>query len=112
MFIVIVFVFQIFEKYYILRFAKFISIIVCYQCQKNSQLLASYYLCDNQAYRAYNILKGTQSAQSRYLSALVCFDVGLLREAEVALCPLNEPSTEVPNGAAGHYLLSKNIQVY
>ncbi|KAL5977571.1 hypothetical protein ACLOJK_041469 [Asimina triloba] len=29
----------------------------------------------------------------------------LLREAEVALCPANEPNTEVPNGAAGHYLL-------
>ena len=42
-----------------------------------------------------SVAEGTQSAQSRYLFALVCFDVGLLREAEVALCPLNEPSTEV-----------------
>ncbi|XP_065849813.1 cell division cycle protein 27 homolog B isoform X2 [Euphorbia lathyris] len=29
----------------------------------------------------------------------------LLNEAEAVLCPVNEPSTEVPNGAAGHYLL-------
>ncbi|XP_059652708.1 cell division cycle protein 27 homolog B isoform X2 [Cornus florida] len=29
----------------------------------------------------------------------------LLSEAEAALCPANEPSAEVPNGAAGHYLL-------
>ncbi|RDY02295.1 Cell division cycle protein 27-like B, partial [Mucuna pruriens] len=29
----------------------------------------------------------------------------LLSEAEAALCPANEPSVEVPNGAAGHYLL-------
>ncbi|XP_071696842.1 cell division cycle protein 27 homolog B-like isoform X2 [Rutidosis leptorrhynchoides] len=29
----------------------------------------------------------------------------LLNEAEMALLPPNEPSTEVPNGAAGHYLL-------
>ncbi|XP_027188526.1 cell division cycle protein 27 homolog B-like isoform X2 [Cicer arietinum] len=29
----------------------------------------------------------------------------LLNEAEAALCPANEPSAEVPNGAAGHYLL-------
>ncbi|XP_048227782.1 cell division cycle protein 27 homolog B isoform X2 [Ricinus communis] len=29
----------------------------------------------------------------------------LLNEAEAVLCPANEPSAEVPNGAAGHYLL-------
>ncbi|XP_057436249.1 cell division cycle protein 27 homolog B isoform X2 [Lotus japonicus] len=29
----------------------------------------------------------------------------LLSEAEAALCPVNEPSAEVPNGAAGHHLL-------
>ncbi|XP_073102360.1 cell division cycle protein 27 homolog B isoform X3 [Elaeis guineensis] len=31
--------------------------------------------------------------------------MNLLREAETALCPANEPNAEVPNGAAGHYLL-------
>ncbi|KAK4747336.1 hypothetical protein SAY87_026373 [Trapa incisa] len=71
----------------------------------NQQLLASCYLQNNQAYCAYHILKGTQMAQSRYLFALSCFKMDLLREAEAALCPANEPSSEVPNGAAGHFLL-------
>ena len=42
-----------------------------------------------------SVTEGTQFAQSRYLFALVCFDIGLLRKAEATLCPLNEPSTEV-----------------
>ncbi|XP_077215925.1 cell division cycle protein 27 homolog B-like isoform X2 [Tasmannia lanceolata] len=71
----------------------------------NLQLLASCYLHNNQAYCAYHILKGTQMAQSRYLFAISCFQMDLLREAEAALCPVNEPNVEVPNGAAGHYLL-------
>lgn len=96
-------------RLYMYSNAIFIGERLCaeYPSEKNSQLLASCYLRNNQAYRAYSILKGTQSPQSRYLFALVCFDMGLLREAEAALCPLNEPSTEVPNGAAGHYLLGK-----
>ncbi|PIA42766.1 hypothetical protein AQUCO_02000310v1 [Aquilegia coerulea] len=71
----------------------------------NSQLLASCYLHNNQAYCAYHILKGTQLAQSRYLFAISCFQMDLLSEAEAALCPSNETGSEVPNGAAGHYLL-------
>ncbi|XP_077210505.1 cell division cycle protein 27 homolog B-like [Tasmannia lanceolata] len=71
----------------------------------NLQLLASCYLHNNQAYCAYHILKGTKMAQSRYLFAISCFQMDLLREAEAALFPANEPNAEVPNGAAGHYLL-------
>ncbi|KAK1306571.1 hypothetical protein QJS10_CPA10g00053 [Acorus calamus] len=71
----------------------------------NLQLLASCYLHNNQAYSAYHILKGTQMAQSRYLFAVSCFHMDLLREAEAALLPANEANAEVPNGAAGHYLL-------
>ncbi|KEH21848.1 cell division cycle-like protein [Medicago truncatula] len=44
-------------------------------------------------------------AQSRYLFAISCFQMNLLNEAEATLCPANEPSAEVPNGSAGHYLL-------
>ncbi|POO00841.1 N-terminal acetyltransferase A, auxiliary subunit [Trema orientale] len=73
--------------------------------ETNLQLLASCYLRNNQAYSAYHILKGTQLAQSRYLFAMSCFRMDFLNEAETALCPPNEPSVEVPNGAAGHYLL-------
>ncbi|ONK74855.1 uncharacterized protein A4U43_C03F10820 [Asparagus officinalis] len=71
----------------------------------NLQLMATCYLRNNQAYCAYHILKGTRMPQSRYLFAFSCFQMNLLREAEAALCPANEPNSEVPNGAAGHYLL-------
>ncbi|PPR84022.1 hypothetical protein GOBAR_AA36694 [Gossypium barbadense] len=73
--------------------------------QVNLQLLAACYLQNNQAYSAYHILKGTQTAQSRYLFAISCFHMDLLSEAETALCHSNEPGGEIPNGAAGHYLL-------
>lgn len=73
--------------------------------EANLQLLAACYLQSNHAYSAYHILKGTQMPQSRYLFAISCFQMDLLNEAEMALCPSNEPSAEVPNGAAGHYLL-------
>lgn len=73
--------------------------------ETNMQLLAGCYLQNQQAYAAYHVLKGTGMAQSRYLFALSCFQMGLLNEAETALCPPNEPAAEVPNGAAGHYLL-------
>lgn len=71
----------------------------------NLQLLANCYLRNSQAYAAYHILKGTQMAQSRYLFALSCFQMHQLNEAEKALSPSNESGLEVPNGAAGHYLL-------
>ncbi|XP_060218050.1 cell division cycle protein 27 homolog B [Lycium barbarum] len=71
--------------------------------EKNMQLLAECYLQNQQAYAAYHVLKGKSMAESRYLFALSCYQMGLLTEAETAL---NEPSAaEVPNGAAGHYLL-------
>ncbi|XP_022987614.1 cell division cycle protein 27 homolog B-like isoform X1 [Cucurbita maxima] len=73
--------------------------------ETNMQLLAGCFLHNNQAYAAYHILKGTQMAQSRYLFAISCFQMDLLHEAEAALCPPNEPGAEIPNGAAGHYLL-------
>ncbi|KAM0942496.1 putative tetratricopeptide-like helical domain superfamily [Dioscorea sansibarensis] len=73
--------------------------------ESNLQLLANCYLGNNQAYCAYHVLKGKQMPQSRYLFAISCFQMNLLREAEAALSPANEPNSEVPNGAAGHYLL-------
>ncbi|KAF6161640.1 hypothetical protein GIB67_017278 [Kingdonia uniflora] len=71
----------------------------------NMQLLASCYLHSNQAYCAYHILKGTRMTQSRYLFAMACFQMDLLGEAEAALCSTSDNSSEIPNGAAGHYLL-------
>ncbi|CAI0425560.1 unnamed protein product [Linum tenue] len=61
--------------------------------ETNLELLARCYLQNNQAYSAYHILK------------VSCFQMDLLKEAEAALCPANDPGAEVPNGAAGHYLL-------
>ncbi|GER44087.1 cell division cycle [Striga asiatica] len=74
------------------------------QKMKNLHLLASCYLQNNQAHCAYHILKGKEMAQCRYMFALSCFQMDLMSEAEAALSP-NESSAEVPNGAAGHYLL-------
>ncbi|XP_074576933.1 cell division cycle protein 27 homolog B-like [Curcuma longa] len=71
----------------------------------NLQLLATCYLQNGKAYCAYQILKGTSMPHSRYLFAMSCFQMNLLQEAETALCPANEPNAEVPDGAAGHYLL-------
>ncbi|XP_058187080.1 cell division cycle protein 27 homolog B-like isoform X2 [Rhododendron vialii] len=73
--------------------------------ETNLQLLAGCYLHNNQAYAAYHVLKGTQMAQSRYLFAISCFQMDLLSEAEASLSPVTDPTAEVPNGAAGHYLL-------
>ncbi|XP_020526332.1 cell division cycle protein 27 homolog B isoform X2 [Amborella trichopoda] len=94
-------------RLYMYRNATFLCERLCaeFPSEINLQLLASCYLRNNQAYCAYHILKGTKMAQSRYLFALSCFQMDLLREAEVALCPRNEPNPELPNGAAGHYLL-------
>ncbi|KAL8479459.1 hypothetical protein ACS0TY_026377 [Phlomoides rotata] len=77
---------------------------ISFWMQKNMQLLASCYLQNNQAHCAYHILKGTLLDQCRYLFALSCYQMDLLNEAEASLSP-NEASAEVPNGAAGHYLL-------
>ncbi|KAJ7973805.1 Cell division cycle protein 27 like B [Quillaja saponaria] len=94
-------------RHFMYRNAIFICERLCaeFPSEANLQLLAGCYLHSNQAYSAYHILKGTQMAQSRYLFAISCFQMDLLNEAEAALCPANEPSTEIPNGAAGHYLL-------
>lgn len=76
----------------------------------NHFLLATCYHRANQPYRAYHILKGLMGAQSRYLFALSCLNLGKLTEAETALMPDND-STKVPNGAAGFYLLGRIYQL-
>ncbi|KAF9617955.1 hypothetical protein IFM89_039248 [Coptis chinensis] len=95
------------QRQFMHRNAIFLCERLCaeFPSELNSQLLATCYLHTNQAYCAYHILKGTQLAQSRYLFAISCFQMDLLSEAETALCPSSETSSEVPNGAAGHYLL-------
>ncbi|KAL9440707.1 hypothetical protein AB3S75_019386 [Citrus x aurantiifolia] len=94
-------------RYFMYRNAIFLCERLCaeFPSEVNLQLLATCYLQNNQAYAAYNILKGTQMALSRYLFAVACYQMDLLSEAEAALSPVNEPSAEIPNGAAGHYLM-------
>ncbi|XP_010913871.1 cell division cycle protein 27 homolog B isoform X1 [Elaeis guineensis] len=94
-------------RLFMYRNALFLCERLCaeFPSELNLQLLATCYLRNNQAYCAYHILKGSKMPQSRYLFAISCFQMNLLREAETALCPANEPNAEVPNGAAGHYLL-------
>ncbi|CDP08586.1 unnamed protein product [Coffea canephora] len=94
-------------RHFMYRNAIFMCERLCaeFPSETNSQLLAVCYLQNNQAYSAYHILKGNHMAHSRYLFAQSCFKMDLLNEAEAALCPPNESSAEIPNGAAGHYLL-------
>ncbi|KAL6603817.1 hypothetical protein ACP70R_044178 [Stipagrostis hirtigluma subsp. patula] len=89
------------------RNAVFLCERLCAQfpSETNVQLLATCYLHNNQPYAAYHILKGKKLPESRYLFAMSCFRMNLLREAEETLCPVNEPSMEIPSGATGHYLL-------
>ncbi|KAK8620023.1 hypothetical protein V6N13_066510 [Hibiscus sabdariffa] len=94
-------------RHFMLKNAIFLCERLCaeFPSEVNLQLLAACYLQNNQAYSAYHILKGMQTTQSRYLFAISCFHMDLLNEAETALCSANEPDGEIPNGAAGHYLL-------
>ncbi|GMI81269.1 HOBBIT [Hibiscus trionum] len=94
-------------RHFMFKNAIFLCERLCaeFPSEANLQLLAACYLQNNQAYSAYHILNGTQTAQSRYLFAISCFQMDLLSEAEAALCHANEPGGEIPNGAVGHYLL-------
>ena len=85
--------------------------------QTNAHLLATCYYRDDKAYRAYHLLRGTTSPRCRYLLARCCYDLKKHAEAEAALVspdaskpfPLDpnpgHPVGDVPNGAAGQYLL-------
>ena len=80
-------------------------------------LLAESYLGDGKGYKAYEVLKSCTLAPNRYKFALVCIKLNKLPEAERAL--LSDPQNtnhgqfvnqnlkekNVPNGAAGMYLL-------
>ncbi|XP_042486142.1 cell division cycle protein 27 homolog B-like isoform X3 [Macadamia integrifolia] len=77
--------------------------IQCWGFLPHSNDFVSYVLVKNWP---HSTVEGTQMDQSRYLFAISCFQMDLLSEAEAALCPANQPNAEVPNGAAGHYLLA------
>eukprot|EP00877_Chromochloris_zofingiensis_P008854 jgi/Chrzof1/4221/Cz14g03180.t1 len=87
--------------------AKFLCerLVATYPREQHKYLLATCYKQCNQAYRAYYLLQGHQSPQSRYLFALCCMELSKFQEADAAL--LRDGEEQVPNGAAGLYLLGR-----
>ena len=70
-------------------------------------------LGEGKLYKAYEILKGNYQHANRYKFALVSFKMNRLKEAESALNPkrpgmhhADQKPSEMPNGAAGHFLLA------
>jgi anaphase-promoting complex subunit 3 len=83
-------------------------------------LLAEGYLGNGKTYKAYEVLKSCSEPTSRYKFALTCLKLNKLSEAERALLLDSNPVSSrgfpgglqqnvqnVPNGAAGLYLLGK-----
>ncbi|KAK9825199.1 hypothetical protein WJX81_006564 [Elliptochloris bilobata] len=74
----------------------------------NVHLLATCYFRSDQAFRAYHLLQsGARDADSRYLLAQCCLQLGKLPEAEQALSAEHTDGSGVPHGAAGYYLLGR-----
>ena len=80
-------------------------------------LLAESYLGDGKTYKAYEVLKSCTEPTNRYKFAMTCLKLNKLGEAERALIldrdalgskfHGNHSITNVPNGAAGLYLLGQ-----
>eukprot|EP00878_Enallax_costatus_P033112 GHUV01036499.1.p1 GENE.GHUV01036499.1~~GHUV01036499.1.p1 ORF type:complete len:275 (+),score=53.83 GHUV01036499.1:286-1110(+) len=87
--------------------AKFLAerLVAASSSEETKLLLATCYRHCNQGYRAVHLLRGSNSQRCRYLAALCCTDLRRYAEAEVLL--LRGGETEVPNGAAGWYLLGR-----
>ena len=70
-------------------------------------MLAESYIGEGKAYKAYEVLKGCSSAECRYKFALTCIRLKKMAEAEKALGGRGKIELKnVPNGAAGFYLLA------
>ncbi|BDA50167.1 Cell division cycle protein 27 homolog [Coccomyxa sp. Obi] len=84
-------------------------LVAAFPKQDHYYLLATCYFRSDQVHRAYNLLLGNSNdPQSRYLLAQCCMRLGKHQEAEHALNPDGDRAMgEVPNGAAGYYLLGK-----
>lgn len=83
---------------------------------ENLNVLAQCFLRLGKAKQAYHILKDSTHPPNRYLFALICISIGKLTEAERALSPnpqidpqnlTAQQLNEVPEGAAGLYLLGR-----
>ncbi|DBA97960.1 TPA: Cell division cycle protein 27 [Trebouxia sp. C0006] len=93
---------------YLMSNARFMCerLVADYPSEANTFLLATCCYRSDQAHRAYHLLMGSQDVQSRWLLAQCCMSMNKYTEAEQALNP-NSDGTDVPNGAAGFYLLGK-----
>ena len=71
-------------------------------------MLAESYLGEGKAWKAYEVLKDSQSERNRYKLAFTCIKLKKMAEAERALlsCRGKSDSSNVPNGSAGFYLLA------
>ena len=71
-------------------------------------MLAESYIGEGKAYKAYEVLKGCVSGECRYKHALICIRLKKMADAERALWGGRGKFDlkNVPNGAAGFYLLA------
>jgi hypothetical protein len=71
-------------------------------------MLAESYIGEGKAYKAYEVLKGCVSVECRYKHALTCIRLKKMAEAERVLWGGRGKFDlkNVPNGAAGFYLLA------
>lgn len=72
-------------------------------------MLAESYIGQGKIYKAYDVLKSSQSPQNRYKFALTCMKLKKWEEAEKSLQGGRSRTDikNVPNGAAGLYLLAQ-----
>lgn len=72
-------------------------------------MLAESYIGEGRSYKAYEVLKNCQQPESRYKHALTCIKLKKYSEAERALLGGRGKFDlkNVPNGAAGFYLLAQ-----
>lgn len=85
-----------------------------HRTDENVYLLAKCYHHSGRVNQAIAVLEGSKRAQNRYLLAVCCFQQGKLIEAENALRGDGDhhfvdvqASEQIPNGAAGLYLMGR-----
>ena len=71
-------------------------------------MLAESYIGDGKPWKAYDVLRESQTERNRYKLAFTCIKLNKMAEAErVLLCFKGKSDLKnVPNGAAGLYLLA------
>ena len=75
-------------------------------------MLAESYIGEGKTWKAYEVLKDSQSDRNRYKLAFTCIKLKKMAEAEKALlsCRGKSDISNVPNGSAGLYLLEHTFE--